>query len=128
MTVPALAYCNKKTRCVKFKRWRKAILVKHAYTYYNRDKEKAGNNRYYRRCKRVHLDIYVKDGKGTVYNIEMQTTENRNPPRRARCFYQGMIDLNILQRGDNYKDLGRSFIFLYVSLIYLMKGDISIPL
>ena len=53
-------------------------------------------------AKSVRLDIYVEDGKETVYNIEMQTTENRNLPKRTR-YYQGMIDLNILEKGDNYK-------------------------
>lgn len=51
-------------------------------------------------AKSVRLDIYVEDGKETVYNIEMQTTENRNLPKRTR-YYQGMIDLNILEKGDN---------------------------
>lgn len=34
-------------------------------------------------AKSVRLDIYVEDGKNTVYNIEMQTTQNRNLPKRA---------------------------------------------
>ena len=55
------------------------------------------------------MDIYVEDGKETVYNIEMQTTENRNLPKRTR-YYQGMIDLNILEKGENYRDLKRSFV------------------
>lgn len=49
-------------------------------------------------AKSVRLDIYVEDGKETVYNIEMQTTENRYLPKRTR-YYQGMIDLNILEKG-----------------------------
>ena len=32
-------------------------------------------------AKSVRLDIYVEDGKETVYNIEMQTTEKRNLPK-----------------------------------------------
>ena len=39
-------------------------------------------------AKSVRLDIYVEDEKNTVYNIEMQTVENRNIPRRTR-YYQG---------------------------------------
>lgn len=46
------------------------------------------------------MDIYVKDGKETLYNIEMQTTENRNLPKRTR-YFQEMIALNILEKGDN---------------------------
>ena len=41
--------------------------------------------------KSVRLDVYLKDEKGTVYNIEIQTTNSRNIPKRTR-FYQGMID------------------------------------
>ncbi|MCI8379108.1 MAG: Rpn family recombination-promoting nuclease/putative transposase, partial [Lachnospiraceae bacterium] len=41
-------------------------------------------------AKSVRLDIYVEDGKGTVYNIEMQTASNRNIPKRMR-YYQGVI-------------------------------------
>ena len=60
-------------------------------------------------AKSVRLDIYVEDGKGTIYNIEMQTTDNKNLPKRMR-YYQSMIDLNILEKGDNYKNLKQSFV------------------
>ena len=49
-------------------------------------------------AKGVRLDVYVEDGKETVYNIEMQTTIDKNIPKRMR-YYQGMIDLNILEKG-----------------------------
>lgn len=32
-------------------------------------------------CKSVCLDVYVDDEVGTVYNIEMQTSKNRNLPK-----------------------------------------------
>ena len=72
-------------------------------------------------AKSVRLDIYVEDGKETVYNIEMQTTENRNIPKRAR-YYQGMIDLNILEKGDNYKDLKRSFVIFVCTFDLFGEG------
>ena len=71
--------------------------------------------------KSVRLDIYVEDGKETVYNIEMQTTENRNLPKRTR-YYQGMIDLNILEKGDNYKDLKRSFVIFVCTFDLFGEG------
>ncbi len=49
-------------------------------------------------AKSVRLDLYVEDGKNTVYNIEMQVSVNKNLPKRSR-YYQGMIDLNILEKG-----------------------------
>lgn len=72
-------------------------------------------------AKSVRLDIYVEDGKETVYNIEMQTTENRNLPKRTR-YYQGMIDLNILEKGNNYKDLKRSFVIFVCTFDLFGKG------
>jgi len=59
--------------------------------------------------KSVRLDIYVEDDKKTVYNIEMQTTDKTNLPKRMR-YYQGMIDLNILNKGIDYKKLNKSFV------------------
>ena len=72
-------------------------------------------------AKSVRLDIYVEDGKETVYNIEMQTAENRNLPKRTR-YYQGMIDLNILEKGDNYKNLKRSFVIFVCTFDLFGEG------
>ena len=33
--------------------------------------------------KSIRLDVYLKDGKGTVYNVEIQTTDSRNLPKRT---------------------------------------------
>ena len=72
-------------------------------------------------AKSVRLDIYVEDGDNTVYNIEMQTTENRNLPKRTR-YYQGMIDLNILEKGENYKKLKRSFVIFVCTFDLFGEG------
>ena len=67
--------------------------------------------------KSVRLDVYVEDERGTVYDVEIQTTDKKNLPKRTR-YYQGMIDLRILERGGDYKALRRSFvIFIGVSQI-----------
>lgn len=56
--------------------------------------------------------------KGTVYNIEMQTTNPGNIPRRAR-YYQGMIDLNLIEKGEDYHKLAKSYvIFICTEDIY----------
>ena len=51
-------------------------------------------------AKSVRLDVYVEDEHNTVYNIEMQVSTNKNLPKRAR-YYQGMIDLNNLVKGED---------------------------
>ena len=39
----------------------------------------------------------------------MQTSPNRNLPRRSR-YYQGQIDINLISKGVDYKELKKSFI------------------
>ena len=59
--------------------------------------------------KGVRLDVYVEDNEQTVYNIEIQTTKKKYLSKRTR-YYQGMIDLNIIDKGQDYGDLKKSFV------------------
>ena len=56
--------------------------------------------------KGVRLDVYVKDNTGRVYNIEMQTASVKQGilAKRSR-YYQAIIDVNNLQKGDDYAAL-----------------------
>ncbi|MCI8410577.1 MAG: Rpn family recombination-promoting nuclease/putative transposase [Lachnospiraceae bacterium] len=60
-------------------------------------------------AKGVRLDVYAEDENQTVYNIEMQTNINDNLPKRTR-YYQGIIDMDLLGKGIEYKNLKKSFI------------------
>lgn len=60
-------------------------------------------------AKSIRMDVYIEDEERTVYDVEMQTGRNRNLPRRSR-YYQGMIDLNILARGEDYVNLKKSLV------------------
>ncbi|MBR1736846.1 MAG: Rpn family recombination-promoting nuclease/putative transposase [Firmicutes bacterium] len=59
--------------------------------------------------KGIRLDVYVEDDKNTVYNIEIQTTSNKNLPKRMR-YYQGLIDLHTIDKGEDYVKLKKSFV------------------
>ena len=59
--------------------------------------------------KSIRLDVYVEDDEGTVYDVEIQTTSKKNLPKRTR-YYQGIIDINILEKGEDYRALKRSFV------------------
>lgn len=72
-------------------------------------------------AKSVRLDVYVEDGQGTIYNIEMQTASNRNIPKRMR-YYQGMIDLSILEKGGDYRSLKRSMVIFVCTFDLFGKG------
>ena len=60
-------------------------------------------------ARSVRLDIYVEDEAHTVYNVEMQTTKQEFLPKRSR-YYQGMIDLNLIEKGEHYRNLKKSFV------------------
>ncbi len=72
-------------------------------------------------AKSVRLDVYVEDEENTVYNIEMQVTLNKNLPKRSR-YYQGMIDLNILEKGEDYKNLKQSYVIFICTFDLFGKG------
>ena len=52
--------------------------------------------------------MYVKDS-SKVFDIEMQTTVNKWLPKRAR-YYQSIIDVDMLNKGHDYKELRESYI------------------
>ena len=57
----------------------------------------------------IRFDVYAEDDNQTVYDCEMQTTTNQNLSKRTR-YYQGMIDLNLIERGQDYCELKKSYI------------------
>ncbi|MDE5614021.1 MAG: Rpn family recombination-promoting nuclease/putative transposase [Treponemataceae bacterium] len=59
--------------------------------------------------KGIRLDVYVKDGTGRCFDIEMQTTTRRDLARRAR-YYQGLMDIDGLDSGEYYGELKDSYI------------------
>lgn len=59
--------------------------------------------------KGVRLDVYVNDSENTIYDIEMQTTKQKELPKRTR-YYQGMVDLNLIQKGMDYAELKKTYV------------------
>ena len=90
------------------------------------------------KSKGIRLDVYVK-GSGKVFDIEIQTTDTKELPERAR-YYQGVIDVDCLKSGQPYKELKDSYIiFICIPDIFkkglpvytfenLCRQDTSIPL
>ena len=62
----------------------------------------------YYESKSVRLDVYVKDS-DKIYDIEMQNQPSSFLPLRTR-YYQSMIDVDNLLKGDDYSNLKESFI------------------
>ena len=62
----------------------------------------------YYNSKGVRLDVYVQ-GSDKIFDIEVQTYKPENLAKRMR-YYQGIIDVDSLQRGTYYTGLKQSFI------------------
>lgn len=69
----------------------------------------------------MRLDVYVKDSKETVYDIEMQAVNTKELPKRAR-YYQSMIDLQMLDKGLHYKYLKPCYIIFICPFDAFQKG------
>ena len=57
----------------------------------------------------IRVDLFVTDEQGNIYNVEVQTTNQPNLPKRMR-YYQSVIDINVLNPGADYRTLRKSFI------------------
>ena len=72
-------------------------------------------------ARSVRLDVTAGDGDGTVYDIEMQTSDNPNLARRLR-YYQAVTDTEYLKRGKDYIELPRSIIIMFCTFDHFDKG------
>ena len=59
--------------------------------------------------KGIRIDVYVEDNKQRSFDLEMQVADSDNISKRMR-YYQGLIDLDKLKRGQHYSALGESYI------------------
>lgn len=65
----------------------------------------------------VRLDILAEDELGKLYNVEVQRNNNGAVPKRAR-YNSSMLDANITDAGDNYKNLAETYV------IFITEHDI----
>lgn len=76
----------------------------------------------------IRLDVLVADDKGTHYNIEMQvrntigtSTGKALLPKRTR-YYQGSIDTDMLQKGQNFDELP-PLVLIFICAFDLFNQD-----
>lgn len=71
--------------------------------------------------KSVRLDVYVDDGKDTIYDVEMQARDNDNLPMRTR-YYQSVLDLNQIEKGADYDELKNNMVIFICMFDHFGKG------
>ncbi len=72
--------------------------------------------------KSVRLDVYVNDDKGTVFNIEMQTSKDMEELVKRTRFYQSILDMYHLQKGQKYMTLNDSYI-IFICTFPVFTGN-----
>ena len=67
----------------------------------------------------IRLDVKIADANNTHYNLEMQVKNPMNPktgnkllPKRTR-YYQAMLDVDMLQKGQDYDELAATYIIFF---------------
>ena len=69
----------------------------------------------------IRLDVYLKDDKGTVFNVEIQADRRDDLPKRVR-FYQSGIDRSELPKGADYASLSESYVIFVCDFDYFHIG------
>lgn len=69
----------------------------------------------------VRFDVYFEDDEKRVYDIEMQRSDTLELPLRSR-YYQGMIDLDYLEKGKKYQELPDSYIIFLCTFDLFRRG------
>ena len=72
-------------------------------------------------AKGIIMDVYLKDEK-RVINVEMQTSNKGNLPRRAR-YYQAAADIDTTPKGSEYKDLKENYVIFICTFDPFLKGQ-----
>ena len=72
-------------------------------------------------AKSIRLDVILEDEEHTVYNLEMQATSRDYLSKRTR-YYQDLIDLDLLEKGQSYGELNRSIIIFVCTFDPFGKG------
>ncbi|MCM1261280.1 MAG: Rpn family recombination-promoting nuclease/putative transposase [Butyrivibrio sp.] len=72
-------------------------------------------------AKGVRIDVYADDDVNTVYAVEMQTRDTGELPLRSR-YYQAVIDINMIEKGAEYKQLGKNYIIFICTFDLFGKG------
>ncbi len=72
--------------------------------------------------KSIRLDVYVNDDSGTVFNIEMQTSKDMEELVKRTRFYQSILDMYHLQKGQKYMILNDLYI-IFICTFPVFTGN-----
>ena len=71
-------------------------------------------------AKGIIMDVYLKD-ENKVINVEMQTSNHGDLPRRAR-YYQAAADIDTTPKGSEYSDLKQNYVVFICTFDPFLQG------
>lgn len=74
----------------------------------------------------IRMDVYVEDDEETVYDVEMQASKKRHFGKRFR-YYQSAIDVDVVNKGEGFGKLKKSFIIFITTYDPYGKGWYMYP-
>ena len=72
--------------------------------------------------KSIRMDVYVNDDKGTVFNIEMQTSKDMEELVKRTRYYQDLIVIDLLEKGQSYSALNDTYI-IFICTFGVFTGN-----
>ena len=72
--------------------------------------------------KAIRMDVYAR-GKDKSFNLEIQANDTSEIPERAR-YYQGLLDVDQLNRGQDYKSLTTSYV-IFICIPDIFKNGLG---
>lgn len=97
------------------KKIRKVVVV---------DREKTVETGY--DARGIRMDVYVEDDDNSVYDVEMQASRKAHLGKRFR-YYQSAIDVDMVNKGDGFVRLKKSFIIFITTYDPYDKGWFMYP-
>ena len=70
----------------------------------------------------IRVDVYLRDGDGTVYSIEMDTSGSLSVYSRRMRFNQSAIDRNNLKKSEDYTKLPDTYLIVVGKEDFFKKG------
>ncbi|MBE6004798.1 MAG: Rpn family recombination-promoting nuclease/putative transposase [Lachnospiraceae bacterium] len=74
----------------------------------------------------IRMDVYVEDDENTVYDVEMQASRKAQLGKRFR-YYQSAIDVDMVNKGESFVKLKKSFIIFITTYDPYDKGWFMYP-
>jgi predicted thioesterase len=76
----------------------------------------------YKKGRKIRVDVLAEDVDGKRFNVEVQGDDSGADCRRAR-YHSSMVDVNMLKKGKDYRELRDSYVIFITKNDYFEDGQ-----